>query len=209
MTNLTVFHPTPTLRRFFREGFPGDALFGTLFGEPSPEAGAEPSVDTSVEALPRWSPRVDVRDLGPEVVLEADLPGVRREDLSIRFDSGALIVEGHRDRATGAAPVVGNGDATPEAAPADASSEADADAADADAADADAAGTDAEPSPTGNGRTVWSRRERVTGRFRRAFRLPETVDVSRIRAESRDGVLTITLPKLEQALPRRIEVAVH
>lgn len=203
MTNLTVFHPTPTLRRFFREGFPGDALFGTLFGEPSPEAGAEPSPEPSPEARPRWSPRVDVRDRGPEVVIEADLPGVRREDLSIRFDSGALIVEGHRDRATDAAPAVGNGDASPEAAPADASADASPEA------DADAAGTDAEPSPTGNGRTVWSRRERVTGRFRRAFRLPETVDVSRIRAESRDGVLTITLPKLEQALPRRIEVAVH
>lgn len=206
MTNLTVFPSTPTLRRFFRDGFPGDALFGTLFGEPSPDACVEPSVDTSVEALPRWSPRVDVRDRGPEVVIEADLPGVRREDLSIRFDSGALIVEGHRGRATGAAPTVGNGDASPEVS-ADASADASTD--DASPNDADAAGTDAEPSPTGNGRTVWSRRERVTGRFRRAFRLPETVDVSRIRAESRDGVLTITLPKLEQALPRRIEVAVH
>lgn len=200
MTNLTVFHPTPTLRRFFGDGFPGDSLFGTLFGEPADA----PSADGSPEALPRWSPRVDVRDRGPEVVIEADLPGVRREDLSIRFDSGTLIVEGRRDRVTDSAPLGGNGDASPEAS-----------ADEADASGTDANGTDAEPSSDAtngndrNDRTVWSHRERVTGRFRRTFRLPETVDVSRIRAESRDGVLTITLPKLEQALPRRIEVAVH
>lgn len=201
MTNLTVFHPTPTLRRFFGDGFPGDSLFGTLFGEPADAASADANAE-----LPRWSPRVDVRDRGPEVVIEADLPGVRREDLSIRFDSGTLIVEGRRDRATDAAPVVGNGDASPEASPND------TDASGTDANGTDANGTDAEVSPNGNDRndrTVWSHRERVTGRFRRTFRLPETVDVSRIRAESRDGVLTITLPKLEQALPRRIEVAVH
>ena len=208
MTNLTVFHPTPTLRRFFRDGFPGDSLFGTLFGDFAGEASADASPDASTDALPRWSPRVDVRDRGPEVVIEADLPGVRREDLSIRFDSGTLIVEGRRGRATDAAPVGGNGDASPEVSPNDASTDA-ASPNDTGANGTAANGTDTEVSPNGNDRPVWSHRERVTGRFRRTFRLPETVDVSRIRAESRDGVLTITLPKLEQALPRRIEVAVH
>lgn len=191
MTNLTLFHPTPTLRRFFRDGFPGDAFFGTLFGEPA-DRGAAPEP-------PRWSPRVDVRDLGPEVVIEADLPGVRREDLSIRFDSGALTLEGRRRGVAGPLPVAGNGEESAAETPKD--------------ADPPASGTDSdsdsEAPVVGNGKTVWSHRERLTGRFRRTFLVPETVDVSGIRAETRDGVLTITLPKLEKALPRRIEVSVH
>ncbi len=55
----------------------------------------------------------------------------------------------------------------------------------------------------------WTRRERAAATFRRSFRIPETVDASRIRAESKDGVLTVSLPKLEKAQPRRIEVSVH
>ncbi|HUG22805.1 Hsp20/alpha crystallin family protein [Piscinibacter sp.] len=44
------------------------------------------------------------------------------------------------------------------------------------------------------------------GRYRRSFTLSRELDTSRIEATLRDGVLTLRLPKLEQARPRRIEV---
>ena len=56
---------------------------------------------------------------------------------------------------------------------------------------------------------AWTRRERVSGKFRRSFEVPDSVDPSRIRAESKDGVLTVVLPKLEKVQPRQIEVSVH
>jgi len=48
--------------------------------------------------------------------------------------------------------------------------------------------------------------ERSFGRFHRAIRLPDRVDASGVRAVQRDGVLTITAPKAEDAKPRRIAV---
>lgn len=48
--------------------------------------------------------------------------------------------------------------------------------------------------------------ERVTGGFSRALRMPEHVDGDRISAEYKDGLLTITVPKAEQAQARKIEV---
>ncbi len=50
------------------------------------------------------------------------------------------------------------------------------------------------------------RTERSYGAFSRSFTLPVTVDTERIKAEYKDGVLHVTLPKLEEAKPRRIKV---
>ena len=50
------------------------------------------------------------------------------------------------------------------------------------------------------------RRERRQGSFARSFTLPETVDAGRIEAAFADGVLTVRLPKAEQAKPREIAV---
>ena len=44
------------------------------------------------------------------------------------------------------------------------------------------------------------------GHYRRSFTLSNKVDQNRIGAEMKDGVLTITLPKAEEAKPRRISV---
>lgn len=51
--------------------------------------------------------------------------------------------------------------------------------------------------------------ERRWGRFSRAFVLPRDVESDGIRADFREGVLTITIPKSEKAKPRRIEVSAH
>jgi HSP20 family protein len=50
------------------------------------------------------------------------------------------------------------------------------------------------------------RSERYFGRFQRTVDLPSAVDVGRVKADYRDGILTVTLPKAEEAKPRKINV---
>ncbi len=50
------------------------------------------------------------------------------------------------------------------------------------------------------------RYERTYGSFERSFRVPESVDADKIRAGFENGVLTVTLPKVERAKPRQIPV---
>jgi len=52
----------------------------------------------------------------------------------------------------------------------------------------------------------YHRVERSYGSFQRAFTLPGTVQQDKVRAKFRDGILEITLPKLEQAKPKQIKV---
>jgi HSP20 family protein len=51
--------------------------------------------------------------------------------------------------------------------------------------------------------------ERWRGSFYRTFLLPTSVDAESIRAQLKNGVLTVTLPKRAEARPRQIEVAVQ
>ena len=51
------------------------------------------------------------------------------------------------------------------------------------------------------------RTERYIGVFRRTISLPTRVDSNKVSATYRDGLLTVTLPKAEEAKPKRIEVA--
>jgi HSP20 family protein len=48
--------------------------------------------------------------------------------------------------------------------------------------------------------------ERSYGTFERTFALPSTIDPDQIQASYQDGVLTVTLPKVEKARPREIPV---
>jgi HSP20 family protein len=105
-------------------------------------------------------PPVDILEKGDTLLLVADLPGFRNEDIEVSVENRTLTLSGERK---------------------------------ADLAHQDAA--------------VF-RAERSTGRFSRVFALPVTVDVAKIGAEVRDGILTVTLPKAEEAKPRKIEIRI-
>ena len=47
-----------------------------------------------------WIPRIDLYELPDRVVLRADLPGVRSEDLDVRIEGGQLIIRGSRQQPT-------------------------------------------------------------------------------------------------------------
>jgi HSP20 family protein len=51
--------------------------------------------------------------------------------------------------------------------------------------------------------------ERAYGAFQRSFTLPATVQQEKIRAVFRDGVLELTLPKAEEAKPKKIAIEVR
>ena len=156
MTHLTLFNPS--FRRLFADPF---FDLPTRYAEP---AGGR------ADGASLWSPPVDVRESDTEVVVEAELPGIARDDISVRYHEGRLILEGRREETR------------------------------------EAGAKDCETACVPGS---WVRRERILGRFHRSFDLPESVDSSAIRAESRDGVLKVVLPKLEKAQPRQIEVSVN
>jgi len=50
------------------------------------------------------------------------------------------------------------------------------------------------------------RNERMYGSFCRSFSLPSTIDSSKIKANYKDGILSISLPKVEAAKPKEIAI---
>jgi HSP20 family protein len=108
-----------------------------------------------------WMPPVDIYETDVhEIILKAELPGLRREDIELTVENTTLTVRGERRR------------------------------------------DDSIPHDR------FHRVERQYGPFSRSFTLPNTLDPSRVRADYRDGVLTVTLPLREEARPRQIQVEV-
>ena len=65
------------------------------------------------------------------------------------------------------------------------------------------AGTREVPAPQGG---AFHRRERGHGKFSRSLQLPEGLDVGRAAASYKHGILTLRIPKTEEAKPRQITV---
>jgi len=53
------------------------------------------------------------------------------------------------------------------------------------------------------------RQERYYGKFSRALTLPTAVAADKVSAAYKDGILTVTLPKAEEAKPKQIDVNIN
>ena len=54
----------------------------------------------------------------------------------------------------------------------------------------------------------YHRIERSYGSFARSFSLPNSIDAEKVKAEYKDGMLTLTMPKREEAKPKTIKIDV-
>lgn len=112
----------------------------------------------SSQLLSGWTPVLDVHEDKENIVIHAELPGMKKEDIDVSLHDGSLSISGERK--------------------------------------AEKKFEDAE---------VY-RSERFTGRFQRTIVLPSPVAAERIKAQYKDGILTVTLPKTEEAKPKQINV---
>ena len=97
--------------------------------------------------LTGWAPALDVHEDKDDYVIRAELPGLKREDIDVSLQDGALVISGERK---------------------------------------------AEKVEEG---VEVHRQERFYGKFQRALSLPEPVAADKVKADYKDGVLTVTLPK--------------
>jgi HSP20 family protein len=106
-----------------------------------------------------WSPALDIFDDKENVVVKAEIPGMKKEEIEISLHDGVLTISGERKHET----------------------------------------------EKKEGESF--RSERYFGRFQRSVSLPVGVDANAVKASYKDGILTVTLPKREEAKPRQIQVS--
>jgi len=125
-------------------------LLGEAFDRSSSEANLTP-----------WAPAVDIYETEQELVVKADLPDIKPEELDIRVENNILTIRGERKFEKKV-----NED-------------------------------------------NYLRVERSYGSFSRSFSLANTVNTEAIKADYKNGVLTLSIPKREEAKPKQIKVHVE
>lgn len=127
-----------------------------LFGE---GVGFWPESEESM-SLSTWAPSCDVFENDNSIMIKAELPGLKREDVKVTIENNVLTLRGERKFEEDVK------------------------------------------------RENYHRVERSYGEFMRSFTLPNYVDVAKINAEFKDGMLNLTLPKREEAKAKQIDVAI-
>jgi HSP20 family protein len=134
-----------------------DNLFSVAFGHVS---GSSTELDRGSQFLEGWFPAVDVFEDKDNLLVRAELPGMKKEEIEISLHEGFLTLSGERkgqEKAEG---------------------------------------------------TETYRSERWLGRFHRTISLPCSVVPDKIKATYTDGILTVSLPKAEEAKPKQIPISV-
>lgn len=145
-----------------------------------------------------YSPKVDIHQDNKHIYIEAELPGMRREDVKISINEDKfLVIKGEKrsERRWGAE--------TEENRTSDENKNGKESKSKAEKS--------AEIESRNGGSVMRAERqplriERSYGSFTRTFTLPETADTENIDAKFENGVLEITVPKKEPAKPKQIDV---
>jgi HSP20 family molecular chaperone IbpA len=82
--------PLSSLRRMTHEM---ELLFDRLLGTGAPRGYGE---QRGGEMQDLWTPHVEVVQRGDELVISADLPGTKKEDVQVEVDEGRLVIQGER-----------------------------------------------------------------------------------------------------------------
>ncbi len=106
-----------------------------------------------------WVPPVDIQETEEGYRLQAELPGLTKEDIDITLENNVLRLSGERKFERDVK------------------------------------------------KENFHRVERTYGTFSRAFALPQQVNAEGVQAGFENGVLTILVPKAEQAKPRKISIS--
>jgi len=74
-------------------------LLGQLLQEPEfgNLLGADSATRNEPDAITDWLPAVDIREENDRFVLQADLPGVKPEDIEVSMEDGVLTIQGCRE----------------------------------------------------------------------------------------------------------------
>ena len=147
-TTLTRWTPASELLRG-----PLDRLFNQSFSD-----FLAPVIASEEVSNRRFMPPVDIRETNEALILQAELPGMTKENVQISLENQVLTLSGER--------------------------------------------TFQKDVKEENLHRI----ERSYGTFSRSFMLPKNVQSDKVQARFEDGVLTVTLPKLEEAKPRKIEI---
>ena len=150
----------------------------------APEETLSSSPSALLAALHRSA--MDVRETPDAFVFVADVPGTKREDVEVEVDEAerTLTVRGRREETV----EVGE-DETAEAKEEKKNEEKNADAAKTTAS------SSSTPADAKNARPRHLVRERHFGSFENRYALPRNAALDEIKAETADGVLTVTVPK--------------
>lgn len=170
---------------------------------------------TRASSLPQWQPNFDVRETAETYELYGELPGVKKEDVSIDFtEPQTLNIRGKSERryTTGTSPAgqaeLCDGKRTTKNARQATVEDEDGD----ESAPGTPASTTVEvdqpaqaQKPADSGK-YWLT-ERKIGEFSRSFNFPNRVDQDGVSASFQDGILSIIVPKAKKHESRRIVIS--
>jgi HSP20 family protein len=137
----------------------------------------------SMSSLMRY-PATDIRETQDAYILEAELPGIRKEDVNIEFQDNTLVLRGKVDRTTQHGE---NPQTVTQSGSSGGTEVVNSESSDTSVVQKDAESKDLTPH--------WWSNERITGSFSRSFSFPGSVQTDAIKAAYKDGVLCITVPK--------------